>query len=120
MGPRVAINKKFTHDVVELVGTCVGVSFQFPWDPQRYGLSRALDQEMQNYILEFARPRSLVYLPNHHWLRAFPLSDTRDLEDFGRWVASGSPVEVGGQVYEFTPNLPPGLCSEQLWRIDSV
>ena len=75
MGPRVAINKKFTHDVAELVGALVGLSSQFPWDPQWYGLSRALVQEMQNYILEFARPRSLVYLPNHHSLRAFPLSD---------------------------------------------
>ena len=121
MGSRVAISKKFTHNGVELVGAFVGVSFQFPWDPQRCGLSRDLDQEMQNYIWELARPRSPVYLPNHQWLRAFPLSDTKDLEDF---VQCGSHLDprskVGGKCMNSRPMCRKGLSSERLWQIDSV
>ena len=47
MGPRVALSKVRSPEVVYLIGLFYGIKFAFPVDPQPFGLSKLLSIEIQ-------------------------------------------------------------------------
>ena len=114
MGVRNALHRVFSPEVLYNIGLFWGIKFAFPYDCQRFGVSRQLPVALQNLIREWALPAPRFYVPDELWLRS-TLFNALALEEFGQWVRDGMPVDVDEEPTEVVV-----LDRRLPWRVDSL